>query len=132
MLAAVFSNASRSRARDRVDAVARDAGWQVPDWYLELKAAATPVLGTANAMGAAARAAGLANIAVEERPVDVGVTQPEQLVSYRLGQPLFASWLDRIGPRRATDIAGHAAEAIRPIMQPYRPIVVFLAATTAA
>jgi hypothetical protein len=33
------------------------------------------------------------------------ITEPEQLVSYRLGQPLFASWLDRIGPRSATDIA---------------------------
>ena len=132
VLAAVFSNASRSQARDRVDAVAQDAGWQVPDWYLELQATATPVLGTAAAMGAAARAAGLADIVVEERPVDVGVTEPEQLVSYRLGQPLFASWLDRIGPRRATDIARRAAEAIRPVMQPYRPIVVFLAATTTA
>ncbi len=56
-------------------------------------------------MGAAAHAAGLTDVVVEERPVDVGVTEPEQLVSYRLGQPLFASWLDRIGPRRATDIA---------------------------
>jgi hypothetical protein len=62
----------------------------------------------------------------------VGVTEPEQLISYRLGQPLFASWLDRIGPRRAQEIASHAADAIRPIMQPYRPIVVFLAASTPA
>jgi ubiquinone/menaquinone biosynthesis C-methylase UbiE len=132
VFAAVFSNASRSQARDRVDAVAQDAGWQVPDWYLELKAAATPVLGTATAMSAAARAAGLVDIVVAERPVDIDVTEPEQLVSYRLGQPLFASWLDRIGPRRAKDIARHATAAIRPIMQPYRPIVVFLAATTPA
>jgi SAM-dependent methyltransferase len=132
VLAAVFGNASRSQARDQVDAVAQDAGWQVPDWYLEMKATAVPVLGAAAAMSAAAHAAGLAGITVEERPVDVGVTEPEQLVSYRLGQAHFASWLDRIGPRRAADIAAHAAEAIRPVMQPYRPIVVFLAATTPA
>ena len=131
VLAAVFSNASRSQARDRVDAVAQDAGWRVPDWYAELKAIATPVLGTASAMGAAARAAGLANIVVEERPVDVGVTEPGQLVRYRLGHPIFAGWLDRVGPRRATDIASRAAAAIRPVMQPYRPVVMFLAATTA-
>ena len=130
VLAAVFSNASQSQARDRVDAVAQDAGWQVPDWYAELKTTATPVLGTANAMGAAARATGLVGIVVEERPVDVGVTEPESLVSYRLGHPIFAGWLDRIGPRRAAGIASRAAAAIRPIMQPYRPIVVFLAATT--
>jgi len=132
VLAAVFSNASRSQARDRVDAVAQDAGWQVPDWYADLKTTAVPVLGTATAMSAAAHAAGLADIVVAERPVDVGVTEAGQLVSYRFGHPIFASWLDRIGPRRAKDIASHAAETIRPIMQPYRPIVVFLAATTPA
>jgi SAM-dependent methyltransferase len=132
VLAAVFSNASRSQARDRVDAIAQDEGWQVPDWYAELKTAATPVLGTARAMDAAARTAGLVDIAVAERPVDTGVTEPGQLVSYRLGQPMFASWLDRIGSRRAAGVARHAAAAIRPVMQPYRPIVVFLAATTPA
>ena len=132
VLAAVFSNASRSQARDRVDAVAQEAGWQVPGWYLELKAVTVPILASAAAMGAAAHTAGLTEVVVEERPVDVGVPEPEQLVSDRLGQPLFASRLDRIGPRRATGIASHAADAIRPIMQPYRPIVVFLAATTPA
>ena len=87
-----------------------------------------PILGTATAMAAAARAAGLTGVSTQERPVDVGVTRPEQLVSYRLGQPLFASWLDRIGPARAEGLARQAAEAIRPIMRPYRPVVVFLAA----
>jgi ubiquinone/menaquinone biosynthesis C-methylase UbiE len=76
VLAAVFSNASRSQARDRVDAVAQDAGWQVPDWYAGLKATAVPILGTAEAMRAAANAAGLAGVVVRERPVDVGVTEP--------------------------------------------------------
>lgn len=132
VLATVFSNASRSQARDRVDAVAQQAGWQVPDWYADLKATAAPVLGTAAAMGAVARGAGLTEIVVQERPVDVGVTRPEQLVSYRFGHPIFASWLYRIGPRRAEELACHAADAIRSIMQPYRPIVVFLAASTPA
>ena len=132
VLAAVFGNASRSQARDRVDAIAQEAGWQVPAWYVELKAKAVPILGTTAAMHAAANSAGLAGIVVEERPVDVGVSEPEQLISYRLSQPWFADWLDRIGPRRATEIASHAADAIRPIMQPYRPIVVFLAASTPA
>lgn len=132
VLASVFSQASRSQARDRVDAVAHDAGWQVPDWYVDLKTTVVPILGSAAAMGTAAHAAGLAGIVVEERPVDVGVTEPEQLVSYRLGQPLFASWLDSIGPRRAQRIASHAADVIRPIMRPYRPTVVFLAARTPA
>lgn len=128
VLAAVFSNASQSEVRDRVDEVARDAGWQVPGWYIELKTTAAPILGSSAAMRPAAHAAGLAEVVVEERPVDVGITEPEQLVSYRFGQSHFASWLDHIGPRRAGDIRRQAADAIRPIMQPYQPIVVFLAA----
>jgi ubiquinone/menaquinone biosynthesis C-methylase UbiE len=128
ILATVFSNASRSEARDQLDVVAQDAGWLVPDWYADLKTSAMPVLGTAAAMRAAAEAAGLAHVAVHERPVDVGVTTAEQLVRYRLGQPLYASWLDRIGPAAAERFAAAAAAAIRPRMQPYRPIVVFLAA----
>lgn len=129
ILATVFSNASRSPARDQIDVVAQEAGWQVPDWYAELKAAAMPVLGTAAAMRTAADAAGLANVVVAERPVDVGVTTAEQLVRYRLGQPLFASWLDHIGPAAAERFAVAATAAVRPVMQPYKPIVVFLAAT---
>jgi ubiquinone/menaquinone biosynthesis C-methylase UbiE len=36
-LATVFSITSRDPARDRIDAVAQDVGWQVPGWYTELK-----------------------------------------------------------------------------------------------
>jgi ubiquinone/menaquinone biosynthesis C-methylase UbiE len=128
VLAAVFSNASQSNARDQIDAVARQAGWDAPDWYADLKTRVFPLLGSAEAMGAAAEVAGLAAIAVDERPVDTGVTTPEQLVRYRFGQPLYASWLDRLGRRRSAEIAAEAAATIRPIMQPYCPIVVFLTA----
>jgi SAM-dependent methyltransferase len=126
LLAAVYSAASRSAVRDRVDAVAVEAGWQVPDWYIELKATAVPLLWSASAMRAAAGAAGLVSVVVDERSVDVGVVEPEQLVDYRFGQAHYASWLDQIGPRRAEEIRCRAIETIRPIMEPYRPTVVFL------
>jgi hypothetical protein len=56
------------------------------------------------------------------------VTEPEQLVDYRFGQAQFAAWLDGIGDTRGGEIRRRAADAVRPIMRPYRPIVVFLAA----
>jgi SAM-dependent methyltransferase len=132
LLACVFSNISHNEARDLIDVVAHHAGCETPEWYRTLKSAAAPVLGSAPAMLAAARSAGLTSIVVDERPVDVGVTQPEQLVRYRLGHPLYASWLDTIGPRRADCLAREAVEAIRPVMRPYRPVVVFLTARVAA
>ena len=130
ILAAVFAADSRSPARDRIDAAAGAAGWAPPAWYRALKATAAAVLGTAEAMAAAARAAGLAHIHAEQRAVDVGVTQPAQLVRYRLGHPAFTAWLDAIGPARASAFAADAERAIGDAMPPYRPSVVFLRALT--
>jgi SAM-dependent methyltransferase len=126
VLAGVFANASRSEARDRVDDTAVEAGWQAPEWYRVLKAKAAPVLGTAGDMAAAAHAAGLHDVTVDERAVDVGMTEPEELVAYRFGQAQFTDWLDHIGAERAAQVKEHAADSARPIMRPYRPVVVFL------
>lgn len=130
LLACVYSNASRSEVRDTIDRAARLEGWQVPGWYTDIKQSAVPLLGVAKEMEWAAKAAGLVDITVDERPVDVGVTQPEQLVAYRLGQAHYSTWLDQLGPRRAQMVRSRLVDAIRPIMAPYQPIVVFLAAVT--
>ena len=58
VLAAVSSTTSGDPARDRIDTVAQDVGWQIPAWYTRLKTAAVPTLGSATAMAAAARPAG--------------------------------------------------------------------------
>jgi len=128
VLAAVFGNDSHSDARDRIDAAALAAGWQVPDWYRQMKTDAAPILGTAAAMATAARAAGFAAVHAEERQVDVGVTQPGQLVRYRLSNPIFADWLDAIGPQSAQTFAIRSEEAVGRAMAPFRPAVVFLRA----
>jgi SAM-dependent methyltransferase len=130
VVAAVFAAGSRSALRDRVDAVAADRGWRAPDWYVRVKEAAVPLLGTAAAMAQAATAAGLDHVAAEERTVDVGIVRPEQLVSYRLGQAPFAAWLAGLGPGRAEQVRRAAVAAVAPDMRPYRPGVVVLVAAT--
>jgi SAM-dependent methyltransferase len=128
ILAAVFANGSRNEARDRIDAAAHAAGWRAPAWYREMKATAIAILGTTDAMAAAAQSAGLASVHAEKRQVDVGVTEPAQLVRYRLGNPTFAAWLDAIGPERAATFATDAENAVGKPMAPYCPSVVFLRA----
>ena len=128
LLACVYANASTSAVRDAVDDALRHEGWTAPDWYVELKQRATPILGTAEDMARVAKTAGLVDVVVDERAVDVGVDEPEQLVDYRLGQAHFSAWLDAVGPARARDARERAVAAIRPIMCPYRPVVVFLGA----
>jgi SAM-dependent methyltransferase len=128
VLVTVYSNASRSAVRDRVDEVAMEEGWHVPAWYVEAKATAVPLLGSADAMAATARAAGLADVVVDEHAVDVGVREAEDLVDYRFGQAHFSEWLDAIGPARDAEVRRRAADAIRSVMEPFCPIVVFLSA----
>jgi len=126
LLACVYANSSRSEVRDALDEAAGEQGWIAPNWYVALKEVAVPILGTAEAMAAAAVAAGLDPVAVEERAVDVGVTTAEQLVDYRLGQAHYAGWLTGMDAARARQVKTELADRIRPIMQPYQPTVVFL------
>jgi ubiquinone/menaquinone biosynthesis C-methylase UbiE len=127
-LATTYSNESRSAVRDRVDQVALEHGWQVPDWYAVMKASVIPLLGSASAMADSARGAGLAQIRVEERAVDVGVHEAEQLVRYRFGQAHFAAFLAGLDADAEAAVRSDAVAAIAPIMEPYTPVVVFLAA----
>lgn len=130
LLACVFANASQNEVRDTLDHVAQREGWQVPAWYRDIKERAAPLLGTADDMERVARRAGLVDITADQRPVDVGIYEAEQLVAYRLGQAPYSAWLDRLGPGRAEEVRHRLIDAIRPIMRPYRPIVVFLSART--
>jgi ubiquinone/menaquinone biosynthesis C-methylase UbiE len=128
LLASVYSTASRSAARDRVDAAARGHGFIFPDWYLAMKANVTPLLGNAPAMGRAAGAAGWRVHDVTEHPVDVGVRTAADLVDYRLGQAPYAGWLAGLTPARRRAVRHAVIDEIIPVMAPYRPIVVLLVA----
>jgi SAM-dependent methyltransferase len=128
VLACVFSNASQNDARDAIDRAAQEEGWRVPAWYTDLKQTAVPLLGTPEDMERTAQISGLDDIVVSEQAVDVGVSDPEQLVAYRLGQASFSEWLDQVEPEQRKEIRLRLVEAIRPVMRPYRPLVVFLSA----
>lgn len=128
VLATAYSNSSTSAARDEIDRVAAEHGMRMPAWYTDLKADAIPLLGTADSMAAAARSAHLTEIDVEEIPVDIGVETAEQLVAYRLGQANYASFLGTLRPEEAEELRRVAVEAAAAVMEPYRPVVVFLSA----
>jgi ubiquinone/menaquinone biosynthesis C-methylase UbiE len=132
VLAAVYANSSQSANRDTVDEIARVHGWGPPAWYREIKANATPLLGTATSMRSAATDAALIDVQANEEPVDVHVTEPEALVDYRFGQAQFAAWLAGLEPDQRGAARRAAIAAITDTMEPYRPRVVFLAARTAS
>lgn len=131
-LATTYSNESRSAARDLIDEVARAWGWQVPDWYLEMKQSMVPLLGSRDSMAQAARDAGLADVEVDEVAVDVGVHRADQLVDYRFGQAHIAEHLATLDTADRAALRTAAIDAVAPIMEPYLPLVVFLRAVVAA
>lgn len=130
LLASVYSTAHRSAARDLVDAVAHAHGFAFPDWYLALKANVFPLLGDAPAMARAAAANGWRVHDVVEQAVDVGVRTATDLVDYRFGQAMYAIWLAGLTLARRRAVRQAVIDAVTPVMQPYRPIVVLLAATS--
>ena len=128
LLANVFSNDSRSVARDRVDEEAGRHGFAFPDWYWELKATAMSLLGTAADMSGVASASGWAAVAVVENAVDVGISTPADLVDYRLGQAQFSDWQAALSPGRRRSVRRSIIDAVTPLNEPYRPIVISLVA----
>lgn len=128
VLATVYATSSRSAVRDRVDEVAIAHGFGWPQWYLDLKEVAAPRLGTADAMAAAARAAGLVAVRAEEYVADVELDRADHLVDYRFGQAHCREWLAGLSRPAREELRSAAIAAISPIMEPYRPRVVRLVA----
>jgi ubiquinone/menaquinone biosynthesis C-methylase UbiE len=130
ILCDVFSTESQHDGRDAVDAAAMRRGWVPPAWYASMKETAIPLLGSASAMRDAAVRAGLVDIEVEEVAVDVGVTDPADLVTYRFGQAHVQGFVNGLSPADRDALRAEAAAAAAEVMTPYRPLVVFLAART--
>lgn len=128
LLASVYSTASRSAARDRVDAAAQARGFTFPDWYLAIKADVVPLLGSASAMARVAAATGWRVREIVEQVVDVGLRTAADLVDYRFGQAMYASWLAGLTPARRRAVRQAVIDEVTPVMLPYRPVVVLLAA----
>lgn len=128
VLASIYSNASHSEARDRIDQIAVDRGFVAPEWYRLLKASATSI-GTAENLAATTQAAGLAAVRVDETAVDTGVVSPTELVDYRLSMAQYTTWVAGLDDAAKAQLWQQALHAAGPVMTPYRPIVLFLTAT---
>lgn len=128
VLASVYSTASDNSLRDLVDEVAVAHGFVAPDWYVALKANANALLGSADAVTAAAHRAGLLDVVVHDQVVDVGIHTAEDLVDYRFGQAQFAGWLAGLSPARRVQVRAAVMERIAPVMAPFTPTVLFLTA----
>jgi hypothetical protein len=79
-------------------------------------------------MRAAARAADLDQVDVVERPVRTGVTDPRDIVRYRLSQPQRALFLAELSEETRRRVTDECVAAVTALGEAFDPGVVLLAA----
>ena len=122
VLASTFST-ERAAAKGAVDAVAAAHGFVVPEWYVDLQASAAAVGGVTAVEDALARA-GFADWSVTEEPVDVGLSEPADVVRYRLALPHLHAFAAALGAEARQALVAEATEAVRRTGERFAPVVV--------
>ena len=115
------STARRPRARST--RLPRRTGSSPPTGTATSRSARTP-FGDPAAVERALAAAGFARWTVTEEPVDVGLTEPADVVRYRLAVPHLHRVRDHAARRRADAFVAEAVEAVRRTGERFAPVVV--------
>lgn len=126
VIASVFSVADRPAAKAAIEVVLVAAGWEPPEWYRFLKSV-DGQLGSAATMRAAAQAADLEQIDVVEGPVRTGVTDPRDIVRYRLSQPQLAGFVAGLDDAVRRQVVEECVAAVAELGETFDPAVVLLA-----
>jgi len=127
VIASVFSIADRPAAKAVIDSALAAAGWEPPEWYRFLKSV-DGQLGSAATMRTAAAAADFEDIDVVEGPVRTGVTDPRDIVRFRLSQPQLAGFVAGLDDAARRQIVDECVAAVAAIGEALDPGVVLLAA----
>jgi ubiquinone/menaquinone biosynthesis C-methylase UbiE len=127
VVASVFASADPPPAKAAIDGVLATAGWEPPEWYRFFKSVDSAV-GSAPSMRAAAEAAGLEHIEVIERRVATGVSEPRDIVRYRLSQPQMARFVAQLDPIARERVIAKCVAAVAATGESLNPGVVLLSA----
>ena len=127
IVASVFSTVHPPAAKAAIDDALATVGWEPPEWYRFLKSV-DGLLGSAANMRAAAGAADLEHVDVVELPVRTGVTDPRDIVRYRLSQPQRALFLGELSEGTRRQVIDECVAAVAELGEAFDPAVVLLAA----
>jgi len=132
VVAVVFGEAPARAAKDAVDDVARDFGYQPPSWYVRLKMQTEPRSNTPPLLRACAKSAGLRDIDVADVIVDSGLDTPESIAAYRTGLAHIAPFVASLPGATRARFWNRAVAAVRERGQPVRPRVLVLSSRAPA
>jgi len=122
VLASTFSG-DRSVAKRAVDDVAADYGFAAPDWYLGFRDSAQGFEDLASVERAVA-ASGFVDWTVTEEAVDVGLSDPADVVRYRLGMPHLHRFAAALPADVRASFVADAVEAVRRTGERFAPVVI--------
>lgn len=122
VLVSAFS-VDRSAAKAAVDEVAASFGFVPPAWYVELQRRGAAV-GSVERMVGALRDAGFGQVEVTERALDVGLSDPQDVVRYRLAVPHLHAFAGSLGAARRALLVERATAAVAATGAPFVPAVV--------
>jgi SAM-dependent methyltransferase len=128
VLSSTFADQPRHPAKVVVDQTAAAFGYAEPRWYTSMKAEVEPLTAGADRLAGLADEAGLVEVAIVERSVDVGADTAEAIAAYRLSMAQLAPFVAGLDEDRRRDLRRAVVQALGPTVEPMRPVVLILAA----
>jgi ubiquinone/menaquinone biosynthesis C-methylase UbiE len=110
--AASFAPGFTHPAKEAVDDVLREFGYQPPDWHDWLKNEAEPVVADQEKMAALAAQAGFAGVRLTTVTVDTGLASPADLAGWRLGMANIAPFVAGLEPAGCSKVIAAAERAV--------------------
>ena len=113
-------------AKETIEQVMCEFGLRRPDWYDQFKRDVEPLTAFPDRLAPVAAHAGLAEVHVHECAVDVGVRDAEGIIAWRLGTPMYATFMAGLDAERRADVLGALHAAVKP--EPLVPQLLVLSA----
>jgi SAM-dependent methyltransferase len=130
--ASTWASAPPDPIKEATNTVLRAWGWRPPAWYETMKSTVEPVSGVpGRLMGDAARA-GLVDVRATVVDQDLGLSDPGDIVAYRLAMPHIAPWVARLGEPVDPELVQQLRTAIAPYVPGWRISVIQLTARVPA
>ena len=112
LVASSFAPGWKHGAKAAVDGVLGSFGYRPPPWYVTFKRDTEPWASEPTALRRDTAAAGFADVRLQTVTVEVGMSSPAQLASWRLGMAHIAPFVDSLPAARQAELRRAAESAV--------------------
>ena len=132
IIASAWASAPPDPIKEATNAVLRSWGWRPPAWYESMKSTVEPISGDPGRLTDDAARAGLVDVQATVVDEDLGMSDPDDIIAYRLAMPQIAPWVARLGEPVDSELVQQLRAAIAPYVPGWRVSVIQLTARVPA